>query len=892
MELASALFSSAASSLAAAQKPTLASSYLVDSAVPPFQVGGWKVHRAKHHSNGKLVSVWTADKHQLAAGPPGSSSSGGARRGGGTRDRGADAERFKSAVEVLKKEASSLSRLRHPCILEMAEPMEEGRSTITFATEPVTASLRHAIDASDAAQDPSGRASYRPQTSHDLELDEVEVQKGLSQLGKGLQFLHESAKLVHGNLTPDAVVINAKGDWKLSGFGQSRYLFDPQGAPVRWEFLAFDPDLPTSCQRDYDYIAPEYALDESPPAPSNDMYSLGCILHAIHTHTGPPFQNRHSLKKLRTNLEEGLGLVSSQWRKLPQDVQEVLASLLTRYPNRRLTARQFLESRYFEGLLVGTLRFLERDSFASTSSEAQASFLKGLVSVLPSFSDKVVRRKILPSLLEETRKANLIPFLLPNVLYIASRMTPDDFRVEVLPALKPLFAIKDPPQAVVALIENMSTIHAKCSPTVFREEVMPLIYFALESDNPVVLEKALRAVPSLCESLDYTTVKQTLFPKITTVFSRTTVLSVKVNTLICFHSMIKILDKFTLTEKLVPLLAKIKTKEPSVMIATLAVHEEMGKKCEIEAIATLILPQLWAMSIGPLLNVDHFARFMSVIKQLSTRVEAEHSRHLAELKRLEESSAGAGVNGPANAGTGAISAAAVTDFESLVRGKTITPMPTGMASPPLPALPAASPSFNTSSSFASPAAAQPLRPSAPRVASSFGSTAARPPASPSFAPPPRAAPTAPSPAPAPAPAPARAQALRSFAPLQPGPSRTVSSSSLASTSTHQPNYNLSLSTTTPSSSGLPPLQPTSSSFFTSPPPAPSSAPAQPSWNRIPSLAPTPSYAAAAPAAAPSLAFPPGYNPSGALQPTVVQRSGQHKSAMDFGNWADLDPLRK
>lgn len=55
------------------------------------------------------------------------------------------------------------------------------------------------------------------------------------------------------------------------------------------------------------------------------------------------------------------------------------------------------------------------------------------------------------------------------------------------------------------------------------------------------------------------------------------------STLICFHSMIKILDKFTLTEKLVPLLAKIKTKEPSVMIATLAVHQEMGKKCEIEA---------------------------------------------------------------------------------------------------------------------------------------------------------------------------------------------------------------------------------------------------------------------------------------------------------------------
>lgn len=42
------------------------------------------------------------------------------------------------------------------------------------------------------------------------ELDEIEIQKGLLQIGKALQFLHESAKLVHSNLTPDAIVINAK----------------------------------------------------------------------------------------------------------------------------------------------------------------------------------------------------------------------------------------------------------------------------------------------------------------------------------------------------------------------------------------------------------------------------------------------------------------------------------------------------------------------------------------------------------------------------------------------------------------------------------------------------------------------------------------------------------
>lgn len=133
-----------------------------------------------------------------------------------------------------------------------AHPADD-RSTITFATEPVAASLRSAIAASASAHDSSRRGS-RAREEDELELDEVEIQKGLSQLAKGLQFLHESAKLVHGNLTPDAVIINSKGDWKLLGFGQSTYLFGPDGVPAQWVFPEYVHDIPPPLQRDYDYI--------------------------------------------------------------------------------------------------------------------------------------------------------------------------------------------------------------------------------------------------------------------------------------------------------------------------------------------------------------------------------------------------------------------------------------------------------------------------------------------------------------------------------------------------------------------------------------------------------------------------------------------------------------
>lgn len=37
----------------------------------------------------------------------------------------------------------------------------------------------------------------------------------------------------------------------------------------------------------------------------------------------------------------------------------------------------------------------------------------------------------------------------------------------------------------------------------------------------------------------------------------------------------------------------------SAKLATLAVQEAMGLKVDREAVATLVLPQLWTMSMGP-----------------------------------------------------------------------------------------------------------------------------------------------------------------------------------------------------------------------------------------------------------------------------------------------------
>lgn len=152
-------------------------------------------------------------------------------QGGGISSRGSSTSLKRAHDEIvdrLKKEASSLARLRHPNVLELAEPVEDTRNGgLMFATEPVTASLAGLLGEKtdqERASGVGGRSSrYVVEDAEggrrrrELEIDELEIQKGLLQVGKGLEFLHESAGLVHANLTPEAIFVNAKVNFPMPG---------------------------------------------------------------------------------------------------------------------------------------------------------------------------------------------------------------------------------------------------------------------------------------------------------------------------------------------------------------------------------------------------------------------------------------------------------------------------------------------------------------------------------------------------------------------------------------------------------------------------------------------------------------------------------------------------
>ena len=92
----------------------------------------------------------------------------------------------------------------------MVEPLEETRSELTFVTEYITSSLANLISAASTKRKDGQSRPPGAESSVEIDLDEVEIQKGTLQIAKALMFLHQQAKMVHLNITPDAILVNAK----------------------------------------------------------------------------------------------------------------------------------------------------------------------------------------------------------------------------------------------------------------------------------------------------------------------------------------------------------------------------------------------------------------------------------------------------------------------------------------------------------------------------------------------------------------------------------------------------------------------------------------------------------------------------------------------------------
>lgn len=105
-------------------------------------------------------------------------------------------------LDLLKKDALSLAKFRHPSMLSLIEAPIEDKSLIAFVTEPVEFNLASLVN------DP---------TKKDLIPSEIDLKCIVLELMEVVNFLHANAKSIHCNLAPEHIYVTKAGKLKIGG---------------------------------------------------------------------------------------------------------------------------------------------------------------------------------------------------------------------------------------------------------------------------------------------------------------------------------------------------------------------------------------------------------------------------------------------------------------------------------------------------------------------------------------------------------------------------------------------------------------------------------------------------------------------------------------------------
>uniref|UniRef100_A0AAZ3NVN1 Protein kinase domain-containing protein n=1 Tax=Oncorhynchus tshawytscha TaxID=74940 RepID=A0AAZ3NVN1_ONCTS len=505
-------------------------------------------------------------------------------------------------IESLKRGVQQLTRLRHPRLLTVQHPLEESRDCLAFCTEPVFASLSNVLGQWDNLPSPV------PTDIKDYKLYDVETKYGLLQISEGLSFLHSGVKMVHGNLCLENVILNKSGAWKIMGFDFSISSINPSDAEPKYSCKEWEPNLPPLCLPNPEYLAPEYILSVSCDAAS-DMYSLGVVMHAVFNEGKPVFQvNKHDIFKS----------FSRQLDQIP----------------------------FFDDVGAVTLAYF--DSLFQRDNLQKSQFYKNLPKVLPKLPKRVVVYRILPALTSEFVNPDMVPFILPNVLLIAEECTKDEYVRLILPDLSPVFKQQEPVQILLIFLQKMDLLLTKTPPEDIKNSVLPMVYRALEAPSIQIQELCLNIIPTFANLIEYPSMKNALIPRIKSACLQTSSLAVRVNSLVCLGKILEYLDKWYVIDEILPFLQQIPSREPAVLMGVLGIykctfsHKKLG--IPKEHLAAKSLPHLVSLSIDNNLNLNQFNSFMAVIKDMLTRMEAEHKTKLEQLHSMQEQQRSMNIN--------------------------------------------------------------------------------------------------------------------------------------------------------------------------------------------------------------------------------------------------------
>ena len=459
------------------------STWLIDYDVDQshsIHVGPWQVHLAVHSKKGGEFSVWTFDKAAFSR-----------------TFNVVDSRVVEETFERCRKDARQCSKLRHPNILHLVEPVFESRQKIMLVSEGIRMSLDAlSCDLAGDAHIQQGKVllgcgTYMP---------ELEIKFGLTCICEAMNFLHENGQLLHRGICPSSIVVSSSSVWKMCGFQYSISLTSRDFSMFSFYQMPLVGMYGVGNHPVLQWTPPELVDDSwrTPVAPSvqSDYFSFGSV--ALWLLKGQKsFPDNCSLEEYRR--------IVSQWKmggyaSLGSDLEGVLQGQVSSPMGERPCIRDVLMC-LSNDKSVQALKFLVNT--ADKAEEQKLSFLREASSYYEKFGSTITSSLLVPFLLESLRSDGSLRSEALCVLLKACKWTDTSvFERDVLPVLRQIVSHGSEAdiEEVVRNIRNLSPVVSGSSGS---DLVFDILKRSIDVLSPKMQKLALESVAFVTKQLMY-----------------------------------------------------------------------------------------------------------------------------------------------------------------------------------------------------------------------------------------------------------------------------------------------------------------------------------------------------------------------------------------------------
>ncbi|KAI8430918.1 hypothetical protein MSG28_001036, partial [Choristoneura fumiferana] len=238
----------------------------------------------------------------------------------------------------------------------------------------------------------------------------------------------------------------------------------------------------------------------------------------------------------------------------------------------------------------------------------------------------------------EVRTAEVLAAVLQPVIWLTNEAAPDEFSHYVLPTLKNLMNSPKSVQASVTILENLHIILKKCQKEEVNNEIMPILYAAMDNNTNQIQTASLIAMQNVSDYIEDKALHGIVLGKVKVLLEKNQS-DVKIISLILgfYEKILLRLERNHILEQVIPTLLSMRLSDPDIINRVVRLYKSMLLERKFglttNVMATKMIPSLAPQTVNPALNVDQFTNLMEILYDMLDNID-KNQRYKLKLDSL------------------------------------------------------------------------------------------------------------------------------------------------------------------------------------------------------------------------------------------------------------------